>query len=126
MRRQSGCASQLAGPALEAAKTIPESFNPLGESMGRGSRRPDRVSTTAWVLPRRSHQVAERMMKMIMSSGICRFLVAVSRAQTALGAPSLVFSPSARTCFLNRSPCYAFGREHALKAKILRDHRAPF
>ena len=112
MRRQSGCASQLAGPALEAAKTIPESFN-FGESKDLVVRIED-----DGVGPRRSHQVAERMMKPIMSSGIC--------TQTALGAPSLVFSPSARTCFLNRSPCYAFGREHALKAKILRDHRAPF
>ncbi len=49
----------------------------------------------------------------------------VSREQTALGAPSLVFSPSARTCSLKRSHHYALGREHALRAKILRDHRAP-
>ena len=50
----------------------------------------------------------------------------VSRGQTALGAPSLVFSTSARTCSLQRSHHYALGREHALKAKILRDHRAPW
>ncbi len=49
----------------------------------------------------------------------------VSREQTALDAPSLVFSPSARTCSLKRSHHYALGREHALRAKILRDHRAP-
>ena len=50
----------------------------------------------------------------------------VSRGPTALGAPSLVFSPSARTCSLKRSHHYALGREHALRAKILRDHRAPW
>ena len=64
-------------------------------------------------------------MKTTFSSGTYGYFVAVSRAQTALGAPSLVFSPSARTCSLKRSPCYAFGHEHALKAKILRDHHAP-
>ena len=41
----------------------------------------------------------------------------VSREQTALDAPSLVFSPSARTCSLKRSHHYALGREHALRAK---------
>ena len=61
----------------------------------------------------------------------------VSPGQTALGARSLVFSPSARTCSLKRSHHYALGREHAgmmksrrLKAaapaKILRDRHAPW
>ena len=64
-------------------------------------------------------------MKKILSLGIYSFFIEVSRVQTALSAPSLVFSPSARTCSRKCSPCYAFSREHALKAKILRDHRAP-
>ena len=50
----------------------------------------------------------------------------VSPGLTALGAPLLVFSPSARTCSLKRSHHYALGREHALRAKILRNHRAPW
>ena len=50
----------------------------------------------------------------------------VSPGQTALGARSLVFSPSARTCSLKRSHHYAFSREHALRAKILRDRHAPW
>jgi len=49
-----------------------------------------------------------------------------SPGQTALGARSLVFSPSARTCTLKRSHHYALGREHALRAKILRDRHAPW
>ena len=57
---------------------------------------------------------------------ICPTIAKVSRGQTALGAPSLVFSPSARTCSLKRSHHYALGREHALRAKILRDHRTPW
>ena len=77
-------------------------------------------------LARISHQVAERVMKKIRFSSIYWFFGGICRAQTALGTPSLVFSPSARTCSLKRSPNYAFGREHALKAKILRDHRAPW
>ena len=50
----------------------------------------------------------------------------VSPGQTALGARSLVFSPSARTCSLERSHHYALSREHALRAKILRDRHAPW
>ena len=50
----------------------------------------------------------------------------VSPGQTALGARSLVFSPSARTCSLERSHHYALGHEHALRAKILRDRHAPW
>ena len=47
----------------------------------------------------------------------------VERSQAALAAPSPVFWPRARTCDLNRSPRYAFGREHAHGTKILGDHR---
>ncbi len=61
----------------------------------------------------------------------------VSPGQTALGARSLVLSPSARTCSLKRSHHYALGREHAgmmksrrleaaAPAKILRDRHAPW
>ena len=50
----------------------------------------------------------------------------VSPGHTALGMRSLVFSPSARTCSLKRSHHYALGREHALRAKILRDRHAPW
>ena len=67
-----------------------------------------------------------RMMKNILFSGIYAIFSNVSPEPTALGAPSLVFSPSARTCSLKRSPHYAFSREHALRAKILRDHRTPW
>ena len=64
-------------------------------------------------------------MKKILSLDIYSFFIDVSREQTALDAPSLVFSPSARTCSFKRSLGYAFGHEHALKTKILRDQRAP-
>ena len=50
----------------------------------------------------------------------------VAPVQTALGARSLVFSPSARTCSLKRSHHYVLGHEHALRAKILRDRHAPW
>ena len=50
----------------------------------------------------------------------------VSPGQTALGVRSLVFSSSARTCSLKRSHHDALGREHALRAKILRDRHAPW
>ncbi len=50
----------------------------------------------------------------------------VPPAPTALGARSLVFSPSARTCSLKRSHHYVLGHEHALRAKILRDRHAPW
>ena len=67
----------------------------------------------------------------------CADFAKVPPGQTALGARSLVFSPSARTCSLKRSHHYALGREHAgtmknrrLKAaapaKILRDRHAPW
>ena len=65
-------------------------------------------------------------MKKVSSLSVYANFIEVSRKQTALGAPSLVFSPSARTCSLKRSHHYALGHEHALKAKILRDHRAPW
>ena len=65
-------------------------------------------------------------MKRILSLSIYADFIKVSWKQTALGTPSLIFSPSARTCSRKRSPGYAFGHEHALKTKILRDHRAPW
>ena len=57
---------------------------------------------------------------------ICAIFSKVPPGQTALGARSLVFSPSARTCSLKRRHHYALGREHALTAKILRDRHAPW
>ena len=66
------------------------------------------------------------MLKKNLFFSIYPAIAKVSRVQTALGAPSLVFSPSARTCSFKRSHHYALGREHALRAKILRDHRAPW
>ena len=66
------------------------------------------------------------MMKMVYSLGIYEIFFEVSQVPAALDAPSLVFSPSACTCSLKRSPGYACGREHPLRAKILRDHRAPW
>ena len=68
-------------------------------------------------LARISHQVAECVMKKISSLSVYANFIEVSRKQTALGAPSLVFSPSARTYSLKRSHHYALGHEHALKAK---------
>ena len=67
-----------------------------------------------------------RMMKNNLFLGIRVDLAKVSPAQTALGARALVFSPSARTCSLERSHHYALGHEHALRAKILRDRHAPW
>ena len=66
-----------------------------------------------------------RMMKNKLFLSTYAIFPKVSPVQTALGARSLVFSPSARTCSLKRSHHYAFGREHALRAKILRDRHAP-
>ena len=77
------------------------------------------------------------MTKKDLFLSICAKLSKVSPKETALGARSLVFSPSARTCSLERSHHYALGREHAgmmksrrLKAaapaKILRDRHAPW
>ena len=40
-----------------------------------------------------STQVAERMMKKVSSLSVYANFIEVSRKQTALGAPSLVFSP---------------------------------
>ena len=78
-----------------------------------------------------------RMTKKGLHLSIYANLSKVSPGHTALGARSLVFSPSARTCSLKRSHHYALGREHAgmmksrrLKAaapaKILRDRHAPW
>jgi len=50
-------------------------------------------------LARISHQVACRMMKKHLFLSIYWIFLRVSPGQTALGARSLVFSPSARTCF---------------------------
>ena len=85
-----------------------------------------RTEGVVLALSRISHQVAECVMKKISSLSVYANFIEVSRKQTALGAPSLVFLPSARTCSLKRSYHYALGHEHALKAKILRDHRAPW
>ena len=52
----------------------------------------------AGVLARICHQVAMRMIEMILLFGIYAIDTNISRLQTALGAPSLVFSLSARTC----------------------------
>ena len=76
-------------------------------------------------LTRISPQVAMRMMKKDLFLNIYANFSRVGPGQTALGARSLVFSPSARTCSLKCSHHYAFGREHALRAKILRDRHAP-
>ena len=67
-----------------------------------------------------------RMMKNILFIGIYAIFPNVPPVQTALGARSLVFSPSARTCSLKRSHHYVLGHEHALRAKILRDRHAPW
>ena len=66
-----------------------------------------------------------RMMKKDLFLNIYGNFSKGSPEPTALGARSLVFSPSARTCALKRSHHYALGREHALRTKILRDRRAP-
>ena len=66
------------------------------------------------------------MMKMYLFLSNYGIFFGVSPRQTALGARSLVFSPSPRTCSLKRSHHYALGREHALRAKILRDRHTPW
>ena len=66
------------------------------------------------------------MMKMSVCLSNYEIFPEFSPGHTALGARSLVFSPSARTCSLKRSHHYAFSREHALRAKILRDRHAPW
>ena len=66
------------------------------------------------------------MMKKSVCLVIYEIFPAFSPGPTALDARSLVFSPSARTCFLKRSHHYALGREHALRAKILRDRHVPW
>lgn len=76
-------------------------------------------------LARISHQVAMRTMGKSLFLSIYENSAKVSPEPTALGARSLVFSPSARTCSLKRSYHYALSREHALRAKILRDRHAP-
>ncbi len=81
--------------------------------------------TLGATLARISHQVAMRMMKNNLFLSISADFSKVFPGQTALGARSLVFSPSARTCSLKRSHHYALGHEHALRAKILRDRHAP-
>ncbi len=77
------------------------------------------------LLARISHQVAVRIEKKDLFLNIYANFSNGSPGPTALGARSLVFSPSARTCALKRSHHYALGREHALRAKILRDRHAP-
>ena len=77
-------------------------------------------------LARISHQVAMLMVKNNLFLSIYADFSKVSPGHTALGMRSLVFSPSARTCSLKRSHHYALGREHALRAKILRDRHAPW
>ena len=67
-----------------------------------------------------------RMMKNKLFLSTYAIFPKVSPGQTALGARSLVFSPSARTCSLKRSHHYVLGHEHALRAKILRDRHAPW
>ena len=59
-------------------------------------------------------------MSMIVPMADC-----AGRALAGLLAPC-TRGPRARTCSLNRSPRYAFGREHAHRAKILRDHHGPW
>ena len=67
-----------------------------------------------------------RMMGNGLFLGIYADFPKVPAVHTALGARSLVFSPSARTCSLKRSYHYVLGHEHALRAKILRDRHAPW
>ena len=77
-------------------------------------------------LTRSSHQAAFHVMKKFLLLRVYANFFEISCIHAALGARSLVFSPSARTCSLKRSHHYAFSREHALRAKILRDRHAPW
>ena len=58
-------------------------------------------------LARISHQDAEHKVEKGLSLTSCGALIGVFRAQTALGAPWLVFSASARTCSLEWCSGYA-------------------
>ena len=93
--------------------------------MAKAAGNSDSLRPTAVAPLLDSTQAAELIMKNILFSVNYAVFINVSPVQAALGARSLVFSPSARTCSLKRSHHYALSREHALKAKILRDHRAP-
>ena len=94
--------------------------------MAKAAGNSDSLPPTAVAPLLDSTQVAERMMRKVSSLSVYANLSKSPGNRLALGAPSLVFSPSARTCSLKRSHHYALGHEHALKAKILRDHRAPW
>ena len=65
-------------------------------------------------LTRISHQDAEHYVEKCLSLSSCGALYGVFRVQTVLGAPWLVFSPSARTCSLEWCSGYALrSRAHA-------------
>ncbi len=91
-------------------------LTPLSSSftLTRGQRRLTRIS----------HRVAGWIMKECLSSVRYWSFFQGMRVQTALGVLWLVFFPSARTCS-NVVPATLFGREHALKGKILRHCHAP-
>ena len=82
-------------------------------------------------LARISHQPLVAVTELFGNQMVGKSIHRIDRSQTALAAPacasrrrpSPVFWPRARTCDLNRSPRYAFGREHAHGTKILGDHR---
>ena len=93
---------------------------------GGGHRGGVRRAVARIGLARISHQVACAKRQLLGSWSVSRHPKPVVDRQTALATPSPVFCPPARTCDLNRSPRYAFGREHAQGGKILGDHRGPW
>ena len=101
----------------DAGAVLPQ----VGDQGGQGPR----STGSGWVSPHFSPGRYDVKKKNLLLN-ICANIPKVPLRQTVLGARSLVFSPSARTCSLKRSHHYALGREHALRAKILRDRHAPW
>ena len=82
-------------------------------------------------LARVSHQAASRRQKSSWFQEVDRDANDRAGCRLRWPCPRGSFGPvytraRARTCSLNRRPRYALGREHAHRAKILRDHHGPW
>ena len=83
-----------------------------------------------WIA-RISHQAASRRQKSSWFQEVDRDANDRAGCRLRWPCPRGSFGPvytraRARTCSLNRRPRYALGREHAHRAKILRDHHGPW
>ena len=112
--------------------------HPFQDGNGRVSRLLMASCYSRRGLARLSHQAACRRQKAHGFHEVDRDVDDRANCGLRLPAPSRVFWPCvhtglcSRTCSLNRSAsrrvrrAYAFGREHAHRAKILRDHHGPW